>query len=410
MLKKVPQYFLLFLQLCCALAIVHGIHYLMQQKSWSPIDEYAHMDYIEKLTLGHVPAISDTLCYEILQDIVQHPERSAAGHSQNVADMGLALYSYQAKHPPVYYLLLSVPDRILQFFQCDIFQRVQILRIVTFILYAAGTLLIWPVFFQLRKGHAAIPHFFPWLVVLFSLLVYSHARYGLGNNALSPLFINGSLLLVLVFMNNNQVRFLLAATLLSTLSCCVALSNFLLLPFIILLIAYLHVAKFGTRFWWLHILLILPSVLILISWKLLSVPDETTGGMINQLLSTYIPAGMVNYFTCLRLLWDDLFTLHLFGYATNIGPAMALLLIGSLLAILLKIRRLQEEPWLLFCLFIVLVFFAAVFFLNRTFDSVTWVAYRHYTGLTGILFTVIFSGLLLWFKPRNSSKNHAHPD
>ncbi len=410
MLKKYPQYFLLFFQLCCALAIVNGIQYIMQQKSWSPIDEYAHMDYIEKLTRGHLPAISDTLSSEILKDLVQHPERSAVGHSQSVADMGLALYSYQAKHPPLYYLLLSVPDRILKFFQCDVFQRLQILRTITYTFYVAGTLLIWPVFFQLQKRHAGIPHFFPWLVMLFSLLVYSHARYGLGNNALSPIFINSSLLFALVFMNSNQLRFLLAATLLSTLSCCVALSNFLLLPFLILLIAYLHFVKLRMQFWWLHMLLSIPSVLILISWKLLSLPDETTGSMINLLLSTYIPAGMVNYFTCLRLLWDDLFTVHLFGYTANIGSAMALLLIGSLLILLVKLRGLQQERWLLFCLFIILVFFFAVFILNRYVDSVTWVAYRHYTGLTGILFLVIFSGALVLFKPQNSSRNHAHPD
>ncbi|QLH44516.1 MAG: hypothetical protein HWD58_02125 [Bacteroidota bacterium] len=55
-----------------------SIRFIYLQNSWSPIDEYAHMDYIEKLSAGRMPAVSDTLEPEILNDIIQHPERTGS--------------------------------------------------------------------------------------------------------------------------------------------------------------------------------------------------------------------------------------------------------------------------------------------------------------------------------------------
>ena len=86
---------------------------------WSPIDEYQHMDYIDNIASGKMPSISDSISEELFIEIIHHSDRNPAKRPPYREALGLTGYSYQAKHPPLYYLLLAAPDRLMQAWECE---------------------------------------------------------------------------------------------------------------------------------------------------------------------------------------------------------------------------------------------------------------------------------------------------
>lgn len=206
------------LQFCCLLVIINSVYFIVKQRQWSPIDEYAHMDYIIKLSKGQIPKISDPLSDEIILDIQQHPTRSVAKKNQTRNELGLANYSYQAKHPPLYYAALVIPNQLMTYCDVPIYHRLRIIRFISYAFYVLGILLLVPAYKELKKIYSNIPAYFPWLVILFSLLIFPHERYGLGNNALSPMMIHASLYFLIRYIISKRLRDLCMVILFTSLS------------------------------------------------------------------------------------------------------------------------------------------------------------------------------------------------
>lgn len=401
-MRKEINYIKHFLQFCCLLVVFNSLYFISSQKHWSPIDEYAHMDYIEKLSVGQCPRISDTLSSEIIYDIQHVPNKSVAKKIQQINEMGLALYSYQAKHPPIYYSLLVLPNLVLKYVDMPIFERVEWLRILSFGFYMLGVIMLIPVFHQLRNMDFNIPDYFIYLVCIISLLIFPHERYGLGNNALSPLMIHASIYYLLRLFQTSKHKYLHLLTLLTTISCGVALTNIFIAPFILLL-GVLFILK---KRMYLTILeqfiFMLPALGIGFIWKYLSQPDPIIGASIELLLKTYIPASMVNFTLFLKVMINDLCTIPLGNYTVNFGIIFLSLLIVSCLRLAFQFKTFKENhPWLLVSFVFIFILLIKMYVLNRYVDSVTWVAFRHYLGFVGILST----GIVALFLPAKYIKH-----
>ena len=58
------------------ITIIWSVKFIWQKEKWSPIDEYAHMDYIEKMGEGRMPKLQDPISNDIYIDLIEHPTSS----------------------------------------------------------------------------------------------------------------------------------------------------------------------------------------------------------------------------------------------------------------------------------------------------------------------------------------------
>ena len=235
---------------------------------WSPIDEYQHMDYIDNIASGKMPSISDSISEELFIEIIHHSDQNPAKRPPYREALGLTGYSYQAKHPPLYYLLLAAPDRLMQAWDFTIFKRLQILRTVSFSIFFIGLFLMLLIGKEMRKQGHYLPTTYILIGIAWCLFTVSHERYGLGNNYLSPLLINSSILALLTFIKSPKPKHLFLLTFLAGLSICGALTNLFILPILFVLALPSLIRAFD----WKLILagaagLIIPLVIIVL-WKL----------------------------------------------------------------------------------------------------------------------------------------------
>jgi hypothetical protein len=403
--NHINKAFLRLIQVVVCLVLLNHIIYISQQTKWSPIDEYAHMDYIEKLSMGHWPKISDSLCPDILNDIESNPNRTVTGTKQTRNELGLAIYSYQAKHPPIYYTLLTLPNKCLKATGVSVFERVKWLRWISFSIYVFGLSLLF--FFRSTKNTVAstIPYAYIWSIILFSLLIFPHERYGLGNNVMSPLMFHLSLLALIRYHKTNSYKTIYLAMMISTLSVCSALTNVLWLPFFLILCYAILWKKFSPNIILGSVITYVPALAILWVWHHNTTPDPVIGHYIENLLRTYIPASMVGYPDFLSIFWRDLFTLHIAGSTFCIGPVFLALFLFNLGFICFRFQWFrQNHPWFIWCMGMVIIFFGELYVLNKYIDSVTWVAFRHYLGFVGLLFSVANVGILYLLSPKINSK------
>jgi hypothetical protein len=362
------------------------------QQPWSPIDEYAHMDYIERLSVAQMPAISDTLSASILTDIQQHPERSVGG-IHDIDQLGLAQFSYQAKHPPLYYLLLAVPNSLMQLLDVSLFQRVMILRVLSVVLFMSGLLLFFPIARKLRNLKYEISATYVWFAILWCLMTVVHERYGLGNNLLSPLLCNAALLSCLQYNSTGSKRDIGLLSFFAALSVCGALTNVFLLPILFLCaIRTFFAGRVVLNFLMVMLGLVIPAGILWI-WQAYSTPDPIVANWINDLIHLAYPAHMVGYRVFLSLLLNDLLTIHLFGYTLQTTLFhIVLFFVNLILFVAVWFRSSQPGfRWIWMSYACAAYWLFLLFILNRYVADVTWVAFRHYLGFYPFI-VVAFSG------------------
>lgn len=375
-----------------AIVLVAQIRFIYLQNSWSPIDEYAHMDYIEKLSAGRMPAVSDTIEPEILNDIFQHPERTVAHRPETISSLGLALYSYQAKHPPVYYLLLAPLNSLLKALHYPIFERVRFLRWVSFGGYVLGLFLLIPLTRKFRAVGFRVKPGWPVLGILFGLLVASHERYGLGNNMWSLLMTLLALVFLLQFKLRKRLGFLWMTFFMIGISLVTALTNIFLLPLELILIAWIlkrqqlnffHFVRLSSAW-------IIP-LLCFVVWRMTIKPDPSYSGWIEEILQQGIPAGAVEYTTFLSYFFRDMWTLDFLAPAYYSPWLLGLFFLLTFVWAIWPLGS-TGHAWMISAVLSAYVLIL-LFVLNRYVDSVTWVAFRHYIGLIPVFFLIVSPGI-----------------
>ncbi|MBW7935923.1 MAG: hypothetical protein H3C71_01845, partial [Flavobacteriales bacterium] len=107
-----------------------------KQPIWSPVDEPAHMDYIEKLSYLKWPAATDS---PVEQTILQSYAQTNWNQSEpNDTAIGLLAYSYELQQPPLYYLIMAVPNRLMIMTQVSLIKRVLVLRYISWSIFLFG--------------------------------------------------------------------------------------------------------------------------------------------------------------------------------------------------------------------------------------------------------------------------------
>lgn len=386
----------LFILIVAALFILN-IRFILQQNKWSPIDEYAHMDYVEKIGNGTFPKLSDSIEDEIYLHIKNHPNQTVDGKQiHNRIELGYGNFSYQAKHPPLYYIVLSVPNRIMKLLNVEIFNRLVILRIFTFLIFTMGMFLLLIIRNQLVCLGYVIPEWFAWMGIAFGLMICSNERYGLGNNLMSPLMINLSLVFLLKYIDSLQSKKLHSFVLLSGLSICTALTNIFLIPLFFLAALYYYKKQPNIKtFISALFFLLIPGFLIWL-WQIKSIPDPSFEKQMQDILLVVAPCNVLDYKTFLTFLMKDAFTLSFIHAEMNITKTIFYLFLVNLICVLLLIKKLLlYHRWALWGILICMIYLVLLFFLNKYVPRVTWVGFRHYMGFIPFIFTGLFTFVLL---------------
>jgi len=389
---------------------VLSVRYINRQEKWSPIDEYAHFDYVEKLITGRMPRLSDPISEEIYRHIKNNPAQSVSGVSQTREELGLGNFSYQAKHPPFYFMVLSAPECIFQKMEIDVFQRLKLLRLFSYFLFIAGMLLCIPVFRALTKLGYKIPLFYSVGCVLFGLLIFPHERYGLGNNALSPLLINAALLFLVRYYIRPTNSSLYLFIIFCGLSVVTALTNIFIVPVLFLFMLKKYRAYFSWKSFIVSCSLVGATLLSILLWQRLSVPDPGFEEFIQTVLAMTIPAGILNYTQFTNLITEDAFTLNIIGDHFSITKIMIYLFLFSTIYCLFYWKAVwRKHRWLVLSGLLFAALAATTFLMNRHVPRVTWVAFRHYLGFIPVIYVsctgfilVLYTNYLTWKERREA--------
>lgn len=105
---------------------------------WSPRDEAAHYDFIDRLTDGERPRPRDRISAHTLELSTRHfASPGEPAHGSSARSLGVAGRSYEAHQPPLYYALLAVPNRFLRRHVAPALQ-IRLLRLVSLGFAALG--------------------------------------------------------------------------------------------------------------------------------------------------------------------------------------------------------------------------------------------------------------------------------
>lgn len=387
------------------ITIIWSVKFIWQKEKWSPIDEYAHMDYIEKMGEGRMPKLQDPISNDIYIDLIEHPTRSFTPPIHNREELGMGNYSYQAKHPPMYYTFLLGPNMIMQKIGLKAFDRLKVLRLLSYFLFMLGVLICIPIFKLINEKGFCIPQFYSWACVLFSLVIATNQRYGLTNNMLSPLFINASLYFVLKYHITYNIKYLYTFILIAGLSLTVALTNLFIIPFLFLYALIIYLPHFSRKTFLYSCSLLLIPALIIVWWKLTTIPDRAFEEYLQNLLLAVIPANMIPFDIFLVLLMNDSFQLSFINDQIVINDLyLTMLAINLLVCIILFRTVINQHKWILFSLIIFLVFIINLYFLNKYVDRVHWVALRNYLGFIPFIFISCSAFIVVIFKKYSVDK------
>lgn len=371
----------------CVWIITASVRYIGSQDKWSPIDEYAHMDYVGKVGQGLLPRSTDTISDELFRAVAEDTAHSGQKNIHTRLELGLGNYSYEAHHPPVYYCILSVPDLLMKRSGWPVFRRLKVLRLVSYFIFVAGLLLCIPVFNSLKKLGYMIPASYAWGCIAFGLLIATNQRYGLGNNMLSPLMINCCTFFLLQYAAVASLRNLCMFIFMSCMAVFSALSNLLIVPVLGLFMLKMYRKHFSFGSLSAGIGIVAVFAFVFYWWKKITAPDPLLEAYMHAGLSYMIPAGKYGYRIFWKLLLDDMLHLSFIKAHSDITSLLLGLFVLSNGICLLFIRSVfRKNGWLIAAGLLFLVFIAGTFLLNKYVAAVYWDAFRHYSGLIPVLY------------------------
>lgn len=365
----------------CMIVMLLSVRFIWNKENWSPIDEYAHMDYIQKLSEGRLPILSDTVTRELFLHIKNNPQRSLLPPISTREELGIGNISYEAGHPPIYYSILLLPEFIMQKCEMDIFARLKILRLFSYLLFVIGMFLCIPLFNKLSQLGFSIPAWYAYGCVFFGLLIATHQRYGLGNNMLSPLIINLTIIQLLNYWlepsDKKGIRFILF----SCISVFVALSNVFVLPVLYLFFFLKFRKHFSMKILLYSLFIIAVTGLLFFFWKYNTKPDPAVYDLLQFFLNIYIPAGFVDYKTFLAFLTEDTFNFSfLIEDFDTTYFFMSLFFLNLIIGFIFIKDIWLKHKWVFGFAIALILLVVITFILNRYVARVHWVGFRHYLG------------------------------
>lgn len=395
-MSRVNSYIKYLLIILIGFLFVKNIIFIQHQQLWSPIDEYAHMDYVIKLSEGQIPKLSDRLSPEIIHHIQTVPEKNLHKNLVDVNQLGFAGFSYEAHHPPLYYVLLAVPNTILTWLNVDLFSKLKSLRLFSFLLYSIGLFLVIPIFKRLKLTSKKLPITYALGCIVFGLLIATHQRYGLGNNMLSPLLVNLTVLFLLkAFETRFKINFILSI-LFGCLSIFTSYTNIFIIPFLYIfsIITIIQHIRLKTILWSISIIFI--SFVFFLFWRSQSTGDKNIEKFIYLMLDMLIPAGFLTYRYFIEIFLADSFTLTFIKPGLSFTRVYCILLGVNGIVSLFFIKSLfQKHKWIIAAYMFAAIFLLSTFLLNKYVGGVNWYALRHFMGFIPIFYICCTAFILL---------------
>ena len=133
--------------LVLSFALAHGLLYLIMVPPWQHYDEPGHFEYAWLIAnRGQLPQPGDydqAMRREVAASMLEHDRfRVSSFHpSLLITDKPVWIAIPQLKHPPFYYMLVSLPLRIIR--HADITFQLYVARSVSLILYLLSIWIAW---------------------------------------------------------------------------------------------------------------------------------------------------------------------------------------------------------------------------------------------------------------------------
>ncbi len=389
-----------------AIVIILAVKFISEHNKWSPIDEYAHMDYVNKITEGRLPKLSDQISDEMFLHIKNNPEYSLHLNIHSREQLGIAGISYEAIHPPLYYIILSIPNKFMEIINIEIFARVKILRLFSYLFFVLGMFMILPCFKLLTNLGFVIPPSYALGCVLFGLITATEERYGLSDNMLSPLMINITLFYLLKYYIQPANKTMYLFFLFSCLSIFTALSNLFIIPVLYLFFLKKYITNFSYKTFFTSFLIITLFITLLILWKTVTKPDPTINDSFQALLTNFIPAGMIHYKIFMELFLFNAFTLSFINHDFHIVHFIIFLFIISNTICLAFFKNIfKKHIWILFTGVLAAIFFISTFLANKYIATIHWMAYRHYLGFIPVFYVSCTGFIVVLYSRYFASKS-----
>jgi len=369
-----------------AFLFIAGVRQVFVGPIWSVRDEIAHFDFAEQLSRLNYPKpdslISDrsaNLCRTEFDWIKPY------GYDGTTKSMGLAGWSYESHNPPIYYASLASALAVMNRLGFSAQRQVWGLRLLTFLFYFCGGLLLIPLFRELNTSWGIPKDLGIWLSFL--VLSVNHILVTtLGNDSLS--FLLSSLMLLCGFRwlrINSLISFivmLISASLLPV----VKLTNspLIIVPSLFVIMSW-KARSFATSFRLLCIssLSFLPVCLFFIC-NLVVFGNLLGSDNARKVFATFVnPISPVYRFW--RILIEDSCNLQSFGLRLHLWIIWGIV-ISVILGVALSIislwsrKRCPEAVLYLICSGLSLFIIGGATFLNSRLPGVLWYSFRHYYG------------------------------
>jgi hypothetical protein len=368
--------------------------WIWRQPVWSPRDELAHFDYVERLSDGELPQANAPIAkqsFRITRDYLGAYQY--ADFDGTPQGLGLAGISYEAGQPPLYYVLLAGPNRLLRTTALRPPDQIRLLRILQYGFVVLGAILALPLSREAARTFGGDESWGAPFAIALALphLVYTHS---LGNDNASLAAGMAVLLLWCRALHKGNDFAARGASLVFGLSLLLKYSNLVLLPAHVVA-AVVYLSRHGRRRDW--CLLPALSALPLIGWLAANV--YRLGEPLGTRASLILFSGWVGPMPI------PLFLDQLARDAFNMGSANLALPSGAgwiLLGVLATHAAFRFARWrrghrpadaavaVVAASALAAVGFGAV--LNAFRPGVHWVAFRHYVAI----FPLWLIGLFGW--------------
>ena len=164
------------------LVAAFNVRLALAQAIWSPRDEIAHYDYVDKLTQLHLPRPDEPISEYTVSLCRIFPWLSPPPFDGTQSSMGPAGFSYEARQPPLYYAFLAGPNFVMRAFHATPRFQIAALRYLTIVLFEAGALLLVLVFRELSLL-AGVSRSWGWVLAVAVSLPSAPVFTTLGNDA-----------------------------------------------------------------------------------------------------------------------------------------------------------------------------------------------------------------------------------
>jgi hypothetical protein len=181
-----------------------ALDYTWKLRIWSPIDEIAQYDYIDKISSGHFPVpgekISDYTADLSINYFDWIKDNSFNGTKES---MGLSGLSYEVHQPPFYYLVMALPNLIVKALPISPWMKIKFLRETGVLAQVIAAIIIGACIYKCRR-YADIHPLWSLIVPVVILIPGWEWRSPINNGNFALLTVSLSLFFMLVYLGNQE--------------------------------------------------------------------------------------------------------------------------------------------------------------------------------------------------------------